>query len=118
MKKVKDKAVEKGKDFLSYYHYHKFDKKYGYCFESSNGFQGLIYNKTVFEKEGITELPKTLDEFYTICDQFKTDGITPIAIPSDTWVPQIWMPPVCLEHWEQKRHVKISQKDSYESGRI
>ena len=68
MKKVKDKAVEKGKDFLSYYHYHKFDKKYGYCFESSNGFQGLIYNKTVLEKEGITELPKTLDEFYTICD--------------------------------------------------
>ena len=28
MKKVKDKAVEKGKGFLSYYHYHKFDKKY------------------------------------------------------------------------------------------
>ena len=28
MKKVKDKAVEKGKDFLSYYHYHKFDKRY------------------------------------------------------------------------------------------
>ena len=28
MKKVKDKSVEKGKDFLSYYHYHKFDKKY------------------------------------------------------------------------------------------
>lgn len=28
MKKVKDKAVEKGKDSLSYYHYHKFDKKY------------------------------------------------------------------------------------------
>lgn len=25
MKKVKDKAVEKGKDSLSYYHYHKFD---------------------------------------------------------------------------------------------
>ena len=28
MKKVKDKAVEKGKCFLSYYHYHKFGKKY------------------------------------------------------------------------------------------
>ena len=28
MKKVKDKAVEKGKESLSYYHYHKFDKKY------------------------------------------------------------------------------------------
>lgn len=28
MKKVKDKAVEQGKDSLSYYHYRKFDKKY------------------------------------------------------------------------------------------
>ncbi len=28
MKKAKEKAVEKGKDSLSYYHYHKFDKKY------------------------------------------------------------------------------------------
>ncbi len=28
MKKVKEKTVEKGKDFLSYYHCHKFDKKY------------------------------------------------------------------------------------------
>lgn len=66
-------------------------KHYGYCFEASNGFQGMIYNKDVFEKEGITELPETLDEFYAICDQLKADGITPITIPSDTWVPQIWM---------------------------
>lgn len=28
MKKVKDKAVEVGKETLSYYHYHKFDKRY------------------------------------------------------------------------------------------
>lgn len=28
MKKVKDKAVKKGKESLSYYHLHKFDKKY------------------------------------------------------------------------------------------
>ena len=44
-------------------------KHYGYCFEASNGFQGLIYNKDVFEANGITELPKTLDEFYAICDK-------------------------------------------------
>lgn len=66
-------------------------KNYGYVFESSNGFQGLIYNKDVFEANGITELPKTLDEFYGICDKLKANGVTPIAIPSDTWVPQIWM---------------------------
>lgn len=28
MKKVKDKAIEAGNESLSYYHYHKFDKKY------------------------------------------------------------------------------------------
>lgn len=66
-------------------------KNYGYVFESSNGFQGLIYNKDVFEANGITDLPKTLDEFYAICDKLKANGITPIAMPSDTWVPQIWM---------------------------
>ena len=66
-------------------------KHYGYCFEASNGFQGLIYNKDVFEENGITELPKTLDEFYAICDQLKEAGIVPIAMPSDIWVPQIWM---------------------------
>ena len=35
MKKVKDKAVEKGKDSLSYYHYHKFDKKYDRLIEQA-----------------------------------------------------------------------------------
>lgn len=66
-------------------------KHYGYCFEASNGFQGLIYNKDVFAEHGITKLPETLDEFYAVCDTLKADGVTPVAIPSDTWVPQIWM---------------------------
>ena len=35
MKKVKDKAIEKGKDFLSYYHYHKFDKKHDELIEQA-----------------------------------------------------------------------------------
>ena len=35
MKKVKDKAVEKGKDSLSYYRYHKFDKRYDELIEQA-----------------------------------------------------------------------------------
>ena len=35
MKKVKGKSVEKGKDFLSYYHYHKFGKKYDELIEQA-----------------------------------------------------------------------------------
>ncbi|KAI4445438.1 hypothetical protein C823_007552 [Eubacterium plexicaudatum ASF492] len=33
--KAKEKAVEKGKDSLSYYHYHKFDKKYDELIEQA-----------------------------------------------------------------------------------
>ena len=35
MKKAKDKAVEKGKASLSYYHYHKFDKRYDELIEQA-----------------------------------------------------------------------------------
>lgn len=35
MKKVKDKAAEKGKKSLIYYHYHKFDKKYDELIEQA-----------------------------------------------------------------------------------
>lgn len=66
-------------------------KNYGFVFESSNGFQGMIYNVDAFEKNGITELPKTLDEFYAVCDTLKANNVIPIAMPSDIWVPQIWM---------------------------
>lgn len=37
MKKVKDKAVEAGKETLSYYHYHKFDKRYDELIKTSQG---------------------------------------------------------------------------------
>ena len=35
MKKVKDRAVEKGKESLSYYYCHKFDKKYDELIEQA-----------------------------------------------------------------------------------
>ncbi|WP_313153008.1 ABC transporter substrate-binding protein [Lacrimispora sp.] len=38
----------------------------------------FFYNKDIFEKEGL-KIPKTWDEFLTLCDKLKADGITPIA---------------------------------------
>lgn len=35
MKKVRDNAVGQGKDSLSHYHYHKFDKKYDELIEET-----------------------------------------------------------------------------------
>ena len=56
----------------------------------SDGFLGLIswqanteyfwYNKTVFEAAGVTETPKTFDEFFAACDKIKAAGATPVAL--------------------------------------
>lgn len=35
MKKVKEKAIEAGKETLSYYHYYKFDKRYKELFKQA-----------------------------------------------------------------------------------
>lgn len=58
MKKVKDKSVEKGKDFLSYYHYHKFDKKYDELIEQARKENPLP--KTTEKKRGRKKKGKTL----------------------------------------------------------
>ena len=53
MKKVKDKAVEAGKETLSYYHYHKFDKRYDELIKQArekNSASGYRREKT-WEKE-------------------------------------------------------------------
>ena len=64
----------------------------------SDGFLGLIcwqanteyfwYNKTAFENAGISETPKTWDEFFEVCEKLKEAGVTPIAMAGgDTWPP-------------------------------
>ena len=58
MKKVKDKSVEKGKDFLSYYHYHKFDKKYDELIEQARKENPLP--KTTEKKRGRKKKGKIL----------------------------------------------------------
>lgn len=70
---------------------HDDGKIYSFTFKATNGIQGMIYNKKVFEENGITEIPKTVEEFDAVCEKLKEAGITPILLPSDPWVPQIWM---------------------------
>lgn len=42
------------------------------------GLNGFVYNKSLFEEAGITELPKTPDELYEVCEKLsKLDGVTP-----------------------------------------
>lgn len=45
-----------------------------------NSPQGIIYSKKAYADAGITELPKTYDEFIAIQEKLKTSGITPIVV--------------------------------------
>ncbi len=49
-----------------------------------------IYNKTVFENAGITDVPKTFDEFLDDCEKIKQSGVTPIGLKNDSWASFIW----------------------------
>ena len=43
-------------------------------------FEGIFYNKDLFEQAGIKNVPTTYDEFLDVCDKLKSDGIKPIAM--------------------------------------
>lgn len=50
---------------------------------------GLIYNKDLFGKAGITELPRTMDELEAACEKLHAAGITAFAIAAkENWVLQ------------------------------
>lgn len=42
--------------------------------------EGIIYSKKAYADAGITELPKTYDEFLQIQEKLKASGITPIVV--------------------------------------
>lgn len=50
----------------------------------------ILFNKEIFEKAGITENPKTFDEFLDDCEKIKAIGVTPIGLKNDSWASFIW----------------------------
>jgi len=60
-------------------------------------YAGMFYNPHVLEKAGITETPKTWDEFKAMCDKLKAAGIAPIALGSkNRWPAQFWFDYILL----------------------
>ncbi|MGN1142390.1 MAG: ABC transporter substrate-binding protein, partial [Oliverpabstia sp.] len=49
----------------------------------------ILYNKNVFDEYGLEE-PETFDEFLEVCETLKSNGVTPIALKSDSWGGFIW----------------------------
>lgn len=63
-----------------------------YCLNTSITWQGVIYNKKVFEEANIEELPTTIEELFQVCEKVKALGITPIAINyRQSWTMNLWV---------------------------
>jgi len=63
------------------------DGKQTFCVPMASVLHGFIYNKDAFAKVGITEPPKTWDEFYADLDKIKADGT---YIPLDIGTHDQW----------------------------
>lgn len=50
-----------------------------YAIPNGTSFLTTWYNKNAFKKAGITDIPKSWDEFLADCDKLKAAGITPIT---------------------------------------
>lgn len=48
-----------------------------YALTYGGGIMGIAYNKKLFEKAGITDLPRTTDELVNLCDMLKRNEIIP-----------------------------------------
>lgn len=73
--------------------------------------QGIVYNKAVFEKAGITELPKTPDEFLDCLQKIKdnTDAIPYYTNANSGWT---------LDQWEDHTFGTITGNANYKNNEL
>lgn len=83
---------------------------YGFRFLSVNSTHGFIYNKDVFDQCGVTEVPESWDDLLAACEKIKAAGITPLFMPKDTWVPQIFMTDNFVKALGQKGSEDFAEK--------
>lgn len=78
-----DYKKELPEKFMNYAIYD--NKVYGTPFMASTSM--MFYNKDMFEKQGVEEVPKTYEELISVCQKFIDSGITPIAVSAkEAWV--------------------------------
>lgn len=62
-----------------------------YTLSTSMLWEGVIYNKEIFNAANIKEFPRTKKEFFEACQKIKEQGVTPIALNyKQQWVMSMW----------------------------
>ncbi|WP_219834541.1 ABC transporter substrate-binding protein [Paenibacillus sp. R14(2021)] len=59
-----------------------------YGIPTTGWFEGVWYNKDIFDKNGITP-PKTFDEWLAIHDKLRANGVKPQAMGAQSWEPMM-----------------------------
>ncbi|HCW53045.1 MAG TPA: ABC transporter substrate-binding protein [Clostridium sp.] len=63
-----------------------------YALTTSLSWQGIIYNKRIFDSLGIENVPETNEEFWNVCEKIKSNNITPIALNyRQSWIMDTWI---------------------------
>ncbi|WP_372907066.1 ABC transporter substrate-binding protein [Rossellomorea marisflavi] len=53
---------------------------------TGQGILGVFYNKALFERAGIKEIPRTYEEFLEVCEELKNNGSVPLVVGArDSW---------------------------------
>lgn len=89
-----------------------------YALTTSLTWQGVIYNKKIFNEAGIHKLPTTIKEFYDACDKIKMIGAIPIALSyKQQWGMNMWIDslPYLLDK-DLERKVIVEGKDILSDG--
>lgn len=78
-------------DQITFKDFKSFDGKL-YGITTGNSTSGIVYNKKAFADAGITEVPKTWDDFLAACEKLKTKGVIPLASNfKDKWPLNDWV---------------------------
>lgn len=85
----------------------------------------MFYNKQIFEENGV-KVPTTYDEFLTVCQTLKDNGVTPMSVcGTDAWIPAQFVQQIAggmagdemfkavcngEEKWNNETHVKAAEE--------
>lgn len=91
-----------------------------YAISDSVNYTGVVYNKAAFRQAGITDIPKTMDEFWDVCAKLKAAGITPMGTAfKDVWPIYPWvswdMVQVTLNSNTKGKNVYVNQDEIFDA---